>query len=63
MGAAGALITLTGMLNAVVGCTVSHILDGLGAFNEVQLSGGSSFVRPTTLHFTQAGAPHRVQAT
>lgn len=43
-------------------CPAAHILDDLGGFHEVPLAGPSSFVRPTSLLFQQAGKQRRWDA-
>lgn len=47
-------------LPAVTACPVSCILDGLGCFKEVALAGPSTFVRPRSLLFQQAGEQKQV---
>lgn len=48
-----------GMTSLSTACPASHILDGLGGFQEVDLEGPSSFVRPTSLLFKQTGGSFR----
>lgn len=43
-----------GMTSLSTACPAAHILDDLGGFQEVDLAGPSSFVRPTSLLFKQA---------